>query len=71
MTAILALGFVIGAVVDYLALGVTLNMVGGSVSDRCNAKAIWMPPVPAKKKVLSPFAVVALKGGQCQRPSRH
>ena len=71
MAAILALGFVISAVVDYLALRITLHMVRASVRDGGNAKASGMPSVPAKKQVLRAFALVAFKSGQGQRPGGH
>jgi hypothetical protein len=36
MASVFAFRFVIRPVVDNLALRITLHMVGGSVSDRCN-----------------------------------
>jgi hypothetical protein len=71
VAAILALGFVIRPVVDYLALGIPLNVVGCRVRDSGNANAGGMPSVPAKKQVLRAFALVAFKGGQGQRTGRH
>lgn len=71
MASVFAFGFVIGAVVDYLTLGITLHMVRRRVGNGRDPQAGGMPAMPAKEKVLRPFAVVTLKCGQGQGPRRH
>ena len=66
MAAIFPFGFVVSAVVDDFALGITLHMVRRRVRDGRDPQAGGMPAMPAEEKVLGSLAVVTLKCGQGQ-----
>ena len=70
MASVFAFGFVIGPVVDYLALGVPLHMVGSGVRNGRDPQAGGMPPMPAQEKVLGSLPLIAFKSGQGQSPRR-